>query len=124
MRTAIFVTSLLLTISGGDVFAQNIRTTDLMAHCTVSSGGPDDYCKGFLNGFADAAGLYQLTALLQSPRPIPPGNVPPFCLLSSDSDEDLAGAVVEYVRANPGKADDFAATTVLEALSTRYPCKR
>ena len=97
MRNATFATTcrcflsalLLSSLAGGEVSAQNIRSNDLMAHCSFSSG-PDDYCWGFLNGYADAAQLYQLTAMLQTPRPTPPGNVPPFCLLSSDTDEVLA----------------------------------
>jgi Ssp1 endopeptidase immunity protein Rap1a len=105
------------------VMAENIRSSDLMAHCTLSTG-PDDYCKGFLNGYSDAGLLFEMNEMLQTPRPSPPGNVPSFCLSNADTDEALAQAFISFMQAHPNRVDEFAGTTVLKALSARYPCKK
>ena len=107
----------------GVASAQNIRSNDLMAHCTLSTG-PDDYCKGFLNGYSDAASAFQTREMLLTMRATsPPGNPPYFCLSNSDTDEALAQTFIAYMRAHPEMGNDFANATVLEALSSRYPCK-
>jgi Ssp1 endopeptidase immunity protein Rap1a len=93
-----------------------------MAHCTLSTG-PDDYCKGFLNGYSDAGLLFEESEMLQAPRPTKPGDVPYFCLSNSETDEALAQAFIAYIRTHPEKANDFAGRTVLDALASRYPCK-
>jgi hypothetical protein len=69
----------------GEVSAQNTRSSDLMAHCALSTG-PDDYCMGLMNGYSDAAQLFQITECSNNHGHFPPGNVPPFCLLSGDTD--------------------------------------
>jgi hypothetical protein len=80
-----------------------------MAHCTLSTG-PDDYCKGFLNGYSDAGLLFEMTEMLQTPRPSPPGR--PFCLSSADTDEALAQTFIAFMHAHPNRIDEFASTTV------------
>jgi len=104
--------------------AQNIQTRDLMAHCTLSTGA-DDYCRGFLNGYSDAALLYQLSETIQGASGVkisPPGDNAPLCLTNSVTDDALAQTFVECIRTHPAKANDFAGTSVLEALASRYHC--
>jgi hypothetical protein len=79
--------------------------------------------KVFLNGYSDAGLLFEMNEMLQTPRPSPPGNVPPFCLSNTDTDEALAQTFIAFMHAHPNRVNDMAGTTVLEALAARYPCK-
>ena len=73
----------------GVASAQNIRSNDLMAHCTLSTG-PDDYCKGFLNGYSDAASAFQTREMLLTMRATsPPGTLHiSVCLIANDRKQE------------------------------------
>jgi hypothetical protein len=114
MRIVIItVAAFLLT---GEAHSQELTSTsDLVSHCKVV----DDYCKDYLDGYIDAAELYQLNDTGQ--RASLPGNLPSFCPASVGV-EDFAQAYVAYIEANPAKLDERAHTTVLDMLTTNYRC--
>src|SRR5262245_50024023 len=94
---------------------QLLRSYELAAHCKAV----DDLCKGYLDGYIDAAELYQLW--INSQRARLPDNKPSFCRGSIGLDK-FAASYVAYVEANPDKLDVPSATTFFEMLTTDYRC--
>jgi hypothetical protein len=86
--------------------------------------GADDYCKGYLDGYIDAATLYELTIKIQVPNINLPGNLPPFCVSSSVTADFIAKDFVAYMNVNTDKSSDAPGTTVLEMLAKKYPCSQ
>ena len=114
IRTIIVAAMLLLV--GDKAFGQQLlRSYELSAHCKLV----DDLCKGYLDGFTDAAELYQIWITSQRTRL--PDNKPSFCTGTVSLDK-FAASYVAYVEANPDKLDVPSATTFLEMLTTDYRC--
>ena len=87
MRTIIIAAMLLLV--GEKAFGQQLlRSYELAAHCKMI----DDLSKGYLDGFTDAAELYQLWIISQRTRL--PDNKPAFCMGSVSPDKTVRGHVL------------------------------
>jgi hypothetical protein len=114
MRNVIIATMLLLV--GENAFSQQLlRSYELVAHCKTV----DDLCKGYLDGYIDAAELYQLWITMQRTRL--PDNKPSFCPASVGLNR-FAESYIGYIEANPDKLDIPSGTTLLEMLTTDYRC--
>jgi hypothetical protein len=115
MRIVIIV-AVSTILLGEKAYSQELtRTSELVSHCEAV----DDYCKGYLDGYVDAAELYQLNDTIQRARL--PGNLPAFCPASVGVN-NFAKAYVAYIEANPAKLHERAHTTVLDMLTTNYRC--
>ena len=112
----VIITAGMIFLMGGEAVGQELTpTSELVSHCKAL----DDYCKGYLNGYIDAAELYQLNNTMQGTYL--PGNLPAFCPASVGV-ENFAKAYVAYIEAHPAKLPEHAHTTVLDMLTTNYRC--
>jgi hypothetical protein len=96
MRIVIITAGILLLMGGEAVGEELTRTSELVSHCKAL----DDYCKGYLNGYIDAAEFYQLNNTMHGTYL--PGNLPAFCPASVGV-ENFAKAYVAYIEAHPAK---------------------
>jgi len=115
MRIVIITAGVLLLMGGEAVGQELTPTSELVSHCKAL----DDYCKGYLNGYIDAAELYQLNNTMHGTYL--PGNLPAFCPASVGV-ENFANAYVAYIEAHPAKLPEHAHTNVLDMLTTNYRC--
>jgi hypothetical protein len=112
----VIITAGMIFLMGGEAVGQELTpTSELVSHCKAL----DDYCKGYLNGYIDAAELYQLNNTMHGTYL--PGNLPAFCPASVGV-ENFAKAYVAYIEAHPAKLPEHAHTTVLDMLTTNYRC--
>jgi len=88
----VIITAGMIFLMGGEAVGQELTpTSELVSHCKAL----DDYCKGYLNGYIDAAELYQLNNTMHGTYL--PGNLPAFCPASVGV-ENFAKAYVRTLR--------------------------
>jgi len=106
----VIITAGMIFLMGGEAVGQELTpTSELVSHCKA----------GYLNGYIDAAELYQLNNTMHGTYL--PGNLPAFCPASVGV-ENFAKAYVAYIEAHPAKLPEHAHTTVLDMLTTNYRC--
>lgn len=117
MKTIALVIALVLANSASSSACGQTLTSShkLALHCRTV----DEYCRGYMDGYIDAAELYQLWNTMN--RFTKPNDNVSFCPASVGV-VGFAKGFVNYLAQNPERAAEPSGSVMLDLLTENYAC--
>ena len=118
LRSGLRVCCTLILVGASPVFAQWMDGEDLARVCDPAQEGHvfrPGVCSGYIMAAIDLD--EDLTARGVISRPL-------FCMPEDVPISQVTSVVTGFLKAHPDRREDGAARLVIDALSTKYPCKR
>ncbi|HEX8217566.1 MAG TPA: Rap1a/Tai family immunity protein [Allosphingosinicella sp.] len=88
-----------------------ILARDLVARCTAGTAFTADYCFGYIAAAHDTVRAYESWLNLRD-----------ICIPAGTPQSEIRDAVLAHLRDNPGDLDAQAASVVVVAMRSRFPC--